>query len=262
MCDGKSLFDVRQYPEAILGFAVPGVRLPLTYKKSWDDGFGARGWKLNATIGDLEIIASTRETGKKINTSVLVHDVLDHFLSGFGVSGHRSEAMALAQLALRTGSDPTPDYEQMINEDIMHGRVNRESLTQFLPDDLLALLPTATAMVENDIIARLKDVMGESRLRARLLEHFAALGESGKAHAADSWGKLGLDKKKQQPFGLALQNLLEQADSHVEQMDCDKAAAEIILNNNVCVFTVKTNNGESPDLVFQTNVTCSGSDLI
>ncbi len=255
MCDGSCLFDVRQYPEEILGFAAQGVRLPLTYKKSWDDGFGARGWKLNATIGDLEIIASTRETGKKINTSVLVHDILDHFLSGFGVSGHRSEAMALAQLALRTGSDPTPDYEQMINEDIMRGRVNKESLTQFLPDDLLALLPAATAMVENDIMAWLKAVIGESRLCARLLEHFAELGESGKIHAAQSWSRLGLNKGKQQAFGLALQKLLEQADSRVEQMDCDKVTAEIILNNNACRFALQTNNHESPSLVFQTNIT-------
>jgi len=61
---------------------------------------------VNATIGDPEIIASTRETGQRINTSAFVHDILDHFLSGFGVSGHRSEAMTLIQLSKRTGSDP------------------------------------------------------------------------------------------------------------------------------------------------------------
>ena len=61
---------------------------------------------MNATIGDPEIIASTRETGQRINTSAFVHDILDHFLSGFGVSGHRSEAMTLIQLSKRTGSDP------------------------------------------------------------------------------------------------------------------------------------------------------------
>jgi len=109
----ESFCSVEQYPQNLLRTDDDGVQVPVTYKKVWDDGFGARGWKVNATIGDPEIIASTRETGQRINTSVFIHDILDHFLSGFGVSGHRSEAMALIQLSKRTGSDPRPDYEQL-----------------------------------------------------------------------------------------------------------------------------------------------------
>ena len=122
----KSFYDVAQYPSALLQITDTSVRVPVTYKQLWDDGFGARGWKINATISDPEIIASTRETGQNINTSVFIHDILDHFLSGFGVSGHRSEAMALIQLSNRTGSSPAPDYEQMVREDILNGRVNGE----------------------------------------------------------------------------------------------------------------------------------------
>jgi len=59
---------------------------------------------------------------------VFIHDILDHFLSGFGVSGHRSEAMALIQLSKRTGSD----YEQLVTEDILNGRVNGEVLQSLL----------------------------------------------------------------------------------------------------------------------------------
>jgi hypothetical protein len=119
-----SFHSVAQYPNNLLRIGDNSVQVPVTYKKVWDDGFGARGWKVNATIGDPEIIASTRETGQRINTSVFIHDILDHFLSGFGVSGHRSEAMALIQLSRRTGSDPRPDYEQLVREDILNGRVN------------------------------------------------------------------------------------------------------------------------------------------
>ena len=78
-----SFCSVEQYPQNLLRRVDGGVLVPVTYKKVWDDGCGARGWKVNATIGDPEIIASTRETGRIINTSVFVHDILDHFLSGW-----------------------------------------------------------------------------------------------------------------------------------------------------------------------------------
>lgn len=115
----ESFRSVAQYSRDLLRISDDGVDVPVTYKKVWDDGFGARGWKVNATIGDPEIIASTRETGWKINTSVFIHDILDHLLSGFGISGHRREAMALIQLAKRTGSDPGPEFEQLVREDIL-----------------------------------------------------------------------------------------------------------------------------------------------
>ena len=116
--------NIMEYPKNLLQTDYGSVQVPVTYKKVWDDGFGARGWKVDATIGDPAIIASTRETGLRINTSVFIHDILDHFLSGFGVSGHRSEAMALIQLSKRTGSDPGSDYEQLGREDILNGIVN------------------------------------------------------------------------------------------------------------------------------------------
>ncbi len=101
IAEGSCLVDVEQYPQNLMLIHDDCVQIQVTYKKVWDDEFGARGWKLNATIGDPEIIASTRETGQKISTSAFIHDILDHFLSGFGVSGHGSEAMALIQLSKR-----------------------------------------------------------------------------------------------------------------------------------------------------------------
>ena len=74
------------YPHNRLRIVDGSVLLPVTYKKVWEDGFGARGWKVITTIGNPEIIASTREAGQRINTSVFIYDILDHVLSGFGVS--------------------------------------------------------------------------------------------------------------------------------------------------------------------------------
>jgi len=175
----NSFRDIRKYPKKFLQVSSEGSRLPVTYKKSWDDGFGARGWKIDATIGDPEIIASTRETGQKINTSVFVHDILDHFLSGFGVSGHRSEAMALIQLSKRTNSDPRPDYEQMVKEDIINGRVNGELLITFLPEQLKELLPSGSEMTNKEIISFLKQKISEKKLHDALVEHFFTLGKAG-----------------------------------------------------------------------------------
>ena len=81
------------------------VRVSCLYRRTWQDGFGARGWKLAGTANDPEVIASTAATGERIPTSVFVHDILDHFLCGLGPSGHRNEAVALLQLAARTGDE-------------------------------------------------------------------------------------------------------------------------------------------------------------
>ena len=213
----QSFLDVEQYPSDFLQKVNNSVHVPVTYRRLWDDGFGARGWKVNATIGDPEIIASTRETGQRIATSVFVHDILDHFLSGFGVSGHRSEAMALIQLLKRTGSDPEPDYEQLIREDILRGRVNGESLSEFLPAELYSMIPDDSEMTDKDVIEYLLDRLGEKLLTRYLVNHFFALGVAGEAHAAESWQKLGMDTRKRTETGQALQTLLAMIDKAVEE---------------------------------------------
>jgi len=231
--------DIRNISTNFLQISSQGIQLPVTYKKSWDDGFGARGWKLDATIGDPEIIASTRETGQKINTSVFVHDILDHFLSGFGVSGHRSEAMALIQLSKRTHSDPGPDYEQMVREDIINGRVNGEPLITFLPEELKKLLPLTTDMSNKEIISFLKLKISEKTLCDILIKHFYTLGKAGEKHATASWLSLDLDSKKQTEIGLALQNLLNVIDLKVEETGTKKLKGFIVINNEKITFTME-----------------------
>jgi len=238
----NSFQDVQQYPKKLLQILSEGVCLPVTYQKSWNDGFGARGWKLDATIGDPQIIASTRETGQQINTSVFVHDILDHFLSGFGVSGHRSEAMALIQLSKRTNADPRPDYEQMVKEDIINGRVNGESLLTFLPDQLKDLLPSNLKMTDSEIIIFLKQKISEDKLYDILVEHFFTLGKRGEEHALKSWKALGLNPAKSTQIGRALQNLLEVIDSKVEERGIEELKGFISIDNHKVVFNLQEKN--------------------
>ena len=240
--------DVLRYPRDFLRLENGSVRVPVTYKKEWDDGFGARGWKLDVTIGDPEIIASTRESGQRIPTSVLVHDLLDHFFSGFGVSGHRSEAMALIQLSARTGADPRPDYQQMVKEDMINGRVNGETLMSFLPDELASLFPVDADLADKERINWLKQKLGVTRLTDLLVEHFFTLGEAGIRHAADSWEKLGLDPEKRSALGLALQEVLTRVDGLAESAAVDSLAAEISVNHVSCAFIL--HDAVFPDTVY------------
>ncbi len=236
--DQKSFHNVAQYPSELLQKIDGSVQVPVTYRKVWDDGFGARGWKVNATIGDPQIIASTRETGQRINTSVFVHDILDHFLSGFGVSGHRSEAMALIQLAKRTGSNPSPDYEQLVREDILKGSVNGENLRAFLPTELCSMIPDDSGMTDKEIIAYLNEKLGEKRLIKYLVDNFFKLGEAGEDHADKSWNILGLETKKRTAIGLALQATLEAIDQTVEKMGFDEFHGVISINNRDVTFNM------------------------
>jgi len=213
--------------------------IPVTYKLEWQDGFGARGWKLDCTLDDPNVIAATAETGSQISTSVLVHDMLDHYISGFPLSGHRNEAMALIQLASRTGSDPRPDYTQMVDEDLMQGSASGEQLRSFLPPDFLKCLPD-DLMSGKQVISVLIDKLGRSVLRAALIDHFFELGERGIPLAQASWRRHGLDYQLRKQFGQCLQKLLTRADNIVQERDCSCANGEFLLNNQFCQLHITT----------------------
>ncbi len=238
----QSFQNVSHYPSNHLQLQGERVLIPVTYKQVWNDGFGARGWKVDATIGDPQIIASNRETGQRINTSVFIHDILDHFLSGFGVSGHRSEAMALIQLAKRTGADPGLDYKQIIQEDLFNGRVNGESFKSFLPKALSTLLPAGNSMPDKEIVAYLKKKSGEEHLLEILIEHFFTIGKAGENHAIKSWKKLGLNPEKQTEIALALQDLLTTIDRSAEEKVIKELKGVIIITNNHVAFEASENN--------------------
>lgn len=214
------------------------VQIPITYRSSWNDGFGARGWKLDCSIGEPSVIAATAEAGQRIPTSVLVHDMLDHHLCGVDIGGHRNEAVALIQLQKRTGSDPLPDFTQIINEDLMHGRVNGESLRSFLPDDLRQLLPNN---IEDDkqAIAVLRDRLGEDKLRHRLLQQFVDIGHQADQSAQQAFAAHGLDYSKRSEIGLCLQGVLSEADQLLRERNIEQANAQFWITHQQCGIDIK-----------------------
>ncbi len=213
------------------------VQLCCCYRRVWQDGFGARGWKLISAMDDPAVIAATAETGARIPTSVFVHDILDHTLCGLAMSGHRNEAVALIQLATRTGMAPTPDYAQMVDEDFLSRSVHSEALYDFLPCDLAEKVPAGLGDGAT-IVALLQAQLGRETLRQRLIYRFFELGEAGSPQAQQCFAEHGLDYRRRGPLGLALQQLLELADAFVQQRAWQSATAKIWITGKRCGFDI------------------------
>jgi len=231
--------DVRSYSPGFLRLGLDGAMIAVTYRREWEDGFGARGWKPDGSMGDPAIIASTRETGDRIPTSVLVHDLLDHFLSGFTISGHRAEAMALVQLGHRTGTDIRGDYRQLVNEDLRFGRVNGESLASFLSTDMVNCISASMRSDGKTIIDELEARLGHEEMIEQLVDRFFVLGEKGRHHAQDSWRLLGLKQENSTEIGMALQHLLEKVDLAVEDAGVDQLRTTFTVGNETCAVEVE-----------------------
>jgi hypothetical protein len=211
--------------------------IPVSYRREWQDGFGARGWKLDVSIGEPSVIAATAEHGTRVPTSVLVHDILDHHLCGFGIGGHRNEAMALMQLASRTGADPRVDFRQIVDEDLMQGHCNGEPWFSFLPADLAAHLP-ASMRDGKAVIDTLRQVFGEDALRERLVEHFVAIGESVQQRVEARWRYMGLEYRRRGPMGLALQELLARVDALALERGWPHAHGQFMVDNHTCILVL------------------------
>ena len=211
------------------------IQIPVTWRLEWDDGFGARGWKLDDSLNDPYVIAATADTGSRIPTSVPVHDILDHHLCGLPLSGHRNEAIALVQLGLRTGSSPAPDFAAMVEEDLLQGRVNGESMRRFLPNDLQVMLPSDEAD-NSRIINFLSRQLGEQALRDRLIAWFFELGEAGMEKVITQWKAHGLDYHRRGAMGLALQQVLTLAEGEVIELALKEAQGRFLLNNRCCAL--------------------------
>ena len=215
------------------------LTLAATYKSAWDDGFGARGWKLDVSIDDPAVIASTSETGEQIPTSVFVHDILDHHLCGLELSGHRNEAIALTLLSSRTGSSPIPDFTQMTEEDILRGNVSGEKMKTFLPDKLTQIVPKKIINDDKLLIGYLTGFIGERTLKNYIVEHFIDLGQSGLSPAQNNWKKTGLNFKQRKSIGLCIQNLLEQSDPELQQDFVESIHGEFQISNNECQLVLE-----------------------
>ncbi len=210
----------------------PAVRIPVSYRAEWQDGLGARGWKLDRGIGDPVLLAVTAYTGSKVPTSVLVHDILDHCISGFGLSGHRNEAKATLQLHLRTGAEIASSYAQLAH-DIIAGGVNGEALSEFLPPALRVLLPVS-AKTDRERMNALLQQRGSVALIHALIERLWEFGHQGVPEALRSWSAQGLESTRRRAIGMCLQHLLELADHHIATHQIDAAHGMFIVGNQVC----------------------------
>lgn len=213
------------------------VRIPVTYCAEWQDGYGARGWKLDVSVDDPEVIAATAETGRKLPTSVLVHDILDHHLCGLALGGHRNEAIALHQLSLRTGADPQPDLLQMVDEDLMHGGVVGESMRDFLSEELRAVLPPGLNG-DRSVIQYLAARMGRDALRQSLLRRLCDIGRDMSDVALAHYRRSGLDPARRGILGLALQTLLVRIDARALSENWQEAHGRFVLLDHRCALEI------------------------
>ncbi|MBU2755305.1 hypothetical protein HFU84_12135 [Acidithiobacillus sp. CV18-2] len=215
----------------------PKAIVPISYCAEWADGYGARGWKLDVALDDPEIIASTSDAGLCIPTSVLIHDILDHYLCGLSPSGQRAEASALHQLALRTGADPLPDLAQMVDEDLLHGRVIGETMYNFLPENLRDQLP-AGLVEDRAIIKYLLSIFDKEAFRNLLIEYLVDLGKNDADRARAHYESKGLQYGQRGALGLAMQSLLVEIDSLAKNSNWRTAHAAYILSNGRCALDV------------------------
>lgn len=210
------------------------VVVPAMFNEQWQDGFGARGWKLDVPGAGEDVIAATPYTGERIPTSVFVHDLVDHHLCGFRLSGYLDEAGALIQLAQRTGSDPVPDFQQIVDEDLLTGAVEGPDWKDLLPAALVAQIHPATSAQVG--IRELRDRLGDGLLRALFTAGFVREGWRRRDAARAAWTAHGLNYATRPRIALALQALFEWMDARVQEHAWPQARGDFCIHNDAVAF--------------------------
>jgi hypothetical protein len=210
------------------------VVVPALYAEQWDDGFGARGWKLDLPDLGADVIAATPYTGERIPTSVFVHDLVDHHLCGFRLSGYLDEAGALVQLAERTGSDPVADFQQIIDEDLLSGLVAGPDWEDLLPASLVAGVDTKAD--PKAALQALRRELGDGMLRALFTAGFVQEGWLRRDAARAAWTAHGLDYAARPRIALALQELFEWMDGQVQARAWPSARGDFSIGDHAVEF--------------------------
>ncbi|WP_019568614.1 hypothetical protein [Thioalkalivibrio sp. ALMg13-2] len=219
-----------------------GVAIPAHYAESWADGFGVRGWKLDLPGRGADVIAATPFAGERIPTSVFVHDIVDHHLCGFALSGYRDEAGALIQLAQRTGSDPVPDFVQIIDEDLMPGAFESDDWRELLPASLVATVEAAADTRSG--MAQLRQQWGDGLLRALWIAGFVETGWRLGDAARSGWERHGLEYAARGATALALQRLFERVDASVLEQGWIQAEGEFRVATDAVGFRFEGDEAE------------------
>lgn len=214
-------------------------RFRLTYRDEWSDSFGARGWKLESAVANPEIIACTAHAGGKSPTSVIVHDILDHLVSGFGLSGCLNEARAIVMHGLRNGIEVRSSFECLV-DDILRDPASdsdaRELFAALLPAPVRFCCRSSAEMVE-----RVGAQLGTAKMRARLIQRLIGVGLGGVRTAMTNWERRHLPFEKMADIGFCVQELLEKADDAILANKIAVADALLDLSDDVCRLELSTN---------------------
>lgn len=214
---------------------VPAVYVTAVYRSCWDDGYGVRGWKIAPAVDDPRVIASAAHSGSVSPTCVLVHDIMDHHLCGLPIGGHRNEVIATLLHAMRNRLSVDTSIDMMVDEFLDTGYCGEEP-RQFLPSDLVERLPSATPA--HLISAVLADSFGMPQLRERITRHYYSIGIAGLSAALGAYERLGLSILARHQVGVRLQQLIEQAESHVERSDTAVATGVFSIADAACGLTL------------------------
>lgn len=218
----------------------------LTFHSEWQDGYEAQGWKLDAAINDPQVIACTAYTGEKTPTSVLVHDILDHLVSGFWLSGYANEARATAMHGLRNGIEVRSSYGWMADE-ILNSKQSPEKLTDFLPSHITDSIADLTSHEET--VAFLVDKYGIEELRNHIVESFFRIGLSGIPTAISNWKERQLAFDRMHSIGMCIQALLVEVQGIIASWNAETATGTVYVGNNACEFLIATNAPPGKDHV-------------
>ncbi|HEY5602933.1 MAG TPA: hypothetical protein VIM41_07495 [Gammaproteobacteria bacterium] len=221
----------------MLGAEFSGIPFGLRYRSEWNDGYGAQGWKLDAALDDPAVIACTAYTGDKTPTSVLVHDILDHLVSGFSLSGYANEARATAMHGLRNGIEVRSSYEWMADE-ILNEAAKDDLLAEFLPSGMMAGVPASSS--PDDRFASLIAHHGRACVRSTIVEGFFRTGLSGIPVALANWRRQRLEFDRMHAIGLCLQGLLAEAEDVIGKSSVKIATGQVLVGNSICEFVVDT----------------------
>lgn len=215
------------------------VTVPLVYRTDWDDGFYARGWKIEGEMRRGAVIASTSTISGASPTSVPVHDILDHWVSGFSCHEWIGEAKAIVMHGLRNGIDVRRSLQAMAQEMAQGGyslRGGEEPLS-------------AGGSVDADCPAR-ASLRGERKRRSAAVEESFTTrvnvltmalhrrGLEGVGEAVQRWRWHGLEFGRMELIGRALQELLNAAECRLAKSKAHEAKGVVTITNQECCMTL------------------------
>lgn len=212
------------------------LQIPITYQDEWHDGFGARGWKLDCATGHSEMIASTSCLGGKSPTSVIVHDVVDHHLSGFGWT-LPDEAKAIVIHGLRNGIEVLSSLESLA-DDLLRESPPACAIEAFLPPEI-AVAFDFEGSAHHTKVRLLIEKFERDELRAMLAKQLHVVGLMGIPEALTRWHMIGLTVEDLPATGFAIQRLLVSAETAIDAQHENVANAILEVLPGRCLLVLR-----------------------